>query len=152
MDVMVVDDSAFLRKVISDLLVKMPEVNVSLQARNGKQALELLANQSVDLILLDVEMPILNGIETLKQIKAKYDIPVVMLSALSNKEVTIEALELGADDFVEKPTNIMVIGQEWAREFYEKLVTIYSQHRPKKDGILFLPTIKHQFKRLHQKF
>jgi len=132
MDVMVVDDSAFLRKVISDLLVKMPEVNVSLQARNGKQALELLANQSVDLILLDVEMPILNGIETLKQIKAKYDIPVVMLSALSNKEVTIEALELGADDFVEKPTNIMVIGQEWARDFYEKLVTIYSQHRPKK--------------------
>ena len=116
MDVMVVDDSAFLRKVISDLLVKMPEVNVSLQARNGKQALELLANQSVDLILLDVEMPILNGIETLKQIKAKYDIPVVMLSALSNKEVTIEALELGADDFVEKPTNIMVIGQAWARD------------------------------------
>ena len=50
MDVMVVDDSAFLRKVISDLLVKMPEVNVSLQARNGKQALELLANQSVDVI------------------------------------------------------------------------------------------------------
>lgn len=129
MKVMVVDDSAFLRKVIADLLQSMPNVEVSQQARNGKQALEMLANEQPDLVLLDVEMPILNGIETLKQIKANYDLPVVMLSALSNKEITIEALELGAADFVEKPTNIMVIGQEWSQDFYNKLISIHGQRR-----------------------
>lgn len=129
MKVMVVDDSAFLRKVIIDLLQSMPDIEVAQQARNGKQALELLENEQPDLVLLDVEMPILNGIETLKAIKAKYDLPVVMLSALSNKEVTIEALELGAADFVEKPTNIMVIGQEWSQDFYNKLISIHSQRR-----------------------
>lgn len=129
MKVMVVDDSAFLRKVIADLLQSMPDVEVSQQARNGKQALEMLANEQPDLVLLDVEMPILNGIETLKQIKANYDLPVVMLSALSNKEITIEALELGAADFVEKPTNIMVIDQEWSQDFYNKLISIHGQRR-----------------------
>lgn len=131
MDILVVDDSAFMRKIVTDLLEKMPNIRVTNTARNGRQALEILEKQEpLDLVLLDVEMPILNGLDTLKAIKQRYDIPVVMLSALSNKEVTIEALALGAADFVEKPTNIKEIHDEWVREFHTKIKSIHSQKKP----------------------
>ena len=113
-----------MRKVVTDLLEKMPNVKVSNVARNGKQALALLEDEQPDVVLLDVEMPILNGLETLKIIKEKYDVPVIMLSALTNKEVTIEALNLGAADFVEKPTNIKEIQNEWIRDFYGKIKNV----------------------------
>lgn len=124
MDILVVDDSAFMRKIVTDLLLKMPNVQVSRTARNGKRALDLLEEYQPDVVLLDVEMPILNGLDTLKIIKEKYDLPVIMLSALTNKEVTIEALNLGAADFVEKPTNIKEIEEEWIREFYWKIKSL----------------------------
>lgn len=127
MDILVVDDSAFMRKIVTDLLLKMPNVTVTHTARNGKIALTLLAEYQPDVVLLDVEMPILNGLETLKRIKAQYEVPVVMLSALTNKEVTIEALHLGAADFVEKPTNIKEIKDEWIREFYWKIKSLPKQ-------------------------
>lgn len=131
MDILVVDDSAFMRKIVTDLLEKMPNIRVTNTARNGRQALEILEKQEpLDLVLLDVEMPILNGLNTLKEIKQHYDVPVVMLSALSNKEVTIEALALGAADFVEKPTNIKEIENEWIRDFHAKIKSIHSQKRP----------------------
>lgn len=129
MDILVVDDSAFMRKIVTDLLEKMPNIHVSNAARNGKHALKLLQEKRPDLVLLDVEMPILNGLDTLKEIKRLYDIPVIMLSALSNKDVTIEALALGAADFVEKPTNIREIQDEWIREFYGKIKSIHAQNR-----------------------
>lgn len=131
MDILVVDDSAFMRKIVTDLLEKMPNIRVTNTARNGQQALDILKKQEpLDLVLLDVEMPILNGLNTLKEIKQHYDVPVVMLSALSNKEVTIEALALGAADFVEKPTNIKEIENEWIRDFHAKIKSIHSQKRP----------------------
>lgn len=130
MNILVVDDSAFMRKIVTDLLEKMPNIHVSNTARNGQQALKILSEQKQpDLVLLDVEMPILNGLETLKEIKRLYDMPVIMLSALSNKDVTIEALTLGAADFVEKPTNIREIQEEWIREFYNKIKSIHMQKR-----------------------
>ncbi len=129
MDILVVDDSAFMRKIVTDLLEKMPNIHVSNAARNGKHALKLLQDKQPDLVLLDVEMPILNGLETLKEIKRLYDLPVIMLSALSNKDITIEALALGAADFVEKPTNIRDIQDEWIREFYGKIKSIHAQNR-----------------------
>lgn len=130
MNILVVDDSAFMRKVVTDLLEKMPNIHVSQIARNGQHALRILAEKEhPDLVLLDVEMPILNGLDTLKEIKRLYDIPVIMLSALSNKEVTIEALTLGATDFVEKPTNIREIEDEWIADFYGKIKNIISKSR-----------------------
>ena len=140
-----------MRKVVTDLLEKMPNVKVSNVARNGKQALTLLENEQPDVVLLDVEMPILNGLETLKKIKEKYDTPVIMLSALTNKEVTIEALNLGAADFVEKPTNIKEIQDEWIRDFYRKIKNVARTNKrlsiphepmtlPKKTGVTQLPS------------
>ena len=83
--VLIVDDSAFMRKVITDLLKKMNGVEPAEIARNGKAAVDYLAaHNDIDLVLMDIEMPIMNGIEALKQIKQKYSTPVIMLSALSN--------------------------------------------------------------------
>lgn len=142
MDIFVVDDSAFMRKIVTDLLEKMPNVRVSNVARNGKKALALLEDEQPDVVLLDVEMPVLNGLETLKIIKEKYDVPVIMLSALTNKEVTIEALNLGAADFVEKPTNIKEIEDEWIRDFYRKIknVTLSQRKEPAVRRTVIEPT------------
>lgn len=142
MDILVVDDSAFMRKIVTDLLLKMPNVQVSRTARNGKLALALLEEYQPDVVLLDVEMPILNGLDTLKIIKEKYDVPVIMLSALTNKEVTIEALNLGAADFVEKPMNIKEIKDEWIREFYWKIKSLPKQEpsEPIKERMI-IPTM-----------
>lgn len=126
---MVVDDSAFMRKVIGDLVAGIPGVRVVGFARNGKQAIEQCELLRPDLILMDVEMPIMTGLEALKLIKQRYDITVMMLSALTNREVTIEALELGAADFIEKPVNIMVIDQEWRADFKAKVQMVYQKRR-----------------------
>ena len=120
--VLIVDDSAFMRKVITDLLKKMNGVEPAEIARNGKAAVDYLAaHNDIDLVLMDIEMPIMNGIEALKQIKQKYSTPVIMLSALSNKEITIEALELGATDFVTKPVNLTAIESDWTRDLERKI-------------------------------
>lgn len=104
--VLVVDDSAFMRKIISDLLESLEDITVLGTARNGMDALAMIPKLSPDLITLDVEMPGLNGIDTLKEIKKQYSMPVLMLSSNKNPDVTIEALEHGARDFIEKPQYI----------------------------------------------
>ncbi|WP_057743145.1 protein-glutamate methylesterase/protein-glutamine glutaminase [Liquorilactobacillus capillatus] len=127
MKILVVDDSAFMRKIITDLLKEMPDIEVAGTARNGKVALEMLNDQPVDLVLMDVEMPVMGGLETLRKIKATMDTPVIMLSSLTNKEVTIEALASGAADFVEKPVNLMSIQDEWVLDFHMKIKSVRSR-------------------------
>lgn len=107
-NVLVVDDSAFMRRVISDMLNEDSGVNVIDTCRNGKEALEKIKVLQPDVITLDVEMPIMDGIETLGQIMKTNKIPVVMLSSLTieGAEATLKALELGAVDFITKPNSI----------------------------------------------
>lgn len=120
-----VDDSAFMRKVISDILNKMPSIATVKIARNGKNCLDILQdNADFDLILMDVEMPLMDGLSALRQIKKSYSIPVVMLSAVSDQAITIKALEYGAADFIEKPVNLMAIQDEWVRELHVKIKNI----------------------------
>lgn len=103
--VLICDDSAFMRKIFSDTIEKDSELEVADTAYNGKNALRKLEKLDVDLLMLDVEMPKLNGLETLKIVKDEYpDIPVIMVSALDNKETVLKALELGAFDFIPKPS------------------------------------------------
>jgi two-component system chemotaxis response regulator CheB len=104
--VLIVDDSAFMRKIISDMMNEFRDIEVVGTARNGIDALEIIPNLKPDIITLDVEMPGLYGIETLKEFKRRTNIPVIMLSSSSRPEITIEALEHGAIDFIEKPVNI----------------------------------------------
>ena len=104
--VLIVDDMATYRSIIERSLRKIPNVVVAGKASNGKKALEFLEKNEVDLITLDVEMPIMDGLATLKELRnrrSKSD--VVMLSGLSDQaaSLTIKCLELGAIDFVLKP-------------------------------------------------
>lgn len=102
--VLVVDDSTFMRMSIADMLQKDPEIKVVDTARDGLDALEKAAKHDVDVITLDVEMPKLNGLETLKKLMATNPLPVIMVSSLTEAgaETTLKALEAGAQDFIPK--------------------------------------------------
>lgn len=122
--VMVVDDSAFMRKIISDLLKDNKDIDVPWTAKNGQDALNQLKHVIPDVITLDIEMPIMDGISTLHEIVRLYNIPVIMLSSLtvSGAELTIKALEIGAFDFITKPTNIFkLINEEEKHNLIEKV-------------------------------
>ncbi|WP_258360085.1 protein-glutamate methylesterase/protein-glutamine glutaminase [Moorella sulfitireducens] len=103
--VLVVDDSAFSRRLIIDILSTDPEIQVVGYARNGMEALEKVASLKPQVVTLDLEMPVMDGLETLKKLMAGTPVAVIMLSAhtAAGAEVTIQALELGAVDFVLKP-------------------------------------------------
>jgi two-component system chemotaxis response regulator CheB len=105
--VMVVDDSAFMRFSITKHLNMTPNIQVIVSARDGREALELLEKYKPDVITLDVEMPRLDGLSTLKEIMAHHPCPVIMLSSLTKEGAseTIRALTLGAVDFIAKPEN-----------------------------------------------
>lgn len=104
--VLVVDDSAFMRKVITDLLEKDPEIEVIGTARDGLDALEKVKQLEPDVVTLDVEMPKMDGLEFLTRQMSIKPLPIVMVSSLTQEgaEITIEALARGAVDFVPKPS------------------------------------------------
>ena len=132
--IMVVDDSAFMRKIISDYIESIDGFEVIGKARDGVDALALVERIKPDLITLDIEMPRMNGLETLKRIKEKYDIPVIMLSSLSGVEETMEALAVGAEDFIEKPKDINGNNNMFKRELELKLRVIGNKiERPGKE-------------------
>jgi two-component system chemotaxis response regulator CheB len=105
--VMVVDDSAYMRLTITRYLNDSPGIRVVGSARDGQEALELIERFTPDVITLDVEMPRLDGLSTLRKIMAAHPRPVIMLSSLTTEGAseTIQALTLGAVDFVSKPNN-----------------------------------------------
>lgn len=104
--VLVVDDSAFMRKIISDLIEKEPNFKVTATAANGREAIEKVNDFHPDLVTMDVEMPEMNGLEALKVIMAEHPLPVIMLSGINEEGMreTIIALESGAFDFIRKPS------------------------------------------------
>ncbi len=105
--VLVVDDSALMRKIVSDMINEENDLEVIDTARNGEDLLEKLKRIKPNIITLDVEMPKMDGIEALINIKRIYkDIPVIMLSSLSKKGagLTMDCLQKGAFDFVPKPS------------------------------------------------
>ncbi|MED1917409.1 chemotaxis response regulator protein-glutamate methylesterase [Bacillus thuringiensis] len=104
--VLVTDDSAFMRKVISDILSTDPEIEVIDRAKNGLECIEKCKELTPDVLTLDIEMPVMNGLDALEKLMNECPVPIVMLSSLTKEgaEATIHALELGAFDFVTKPS------------------------------------------------
>ncbi|NMB25966.1 MAG: chemotaxis response regulator protein-glutamate methylesterase [Firmicutes bacterium] len=104
--VLVVDDSAFMRKVISDMIAEDGAFEVIGTARDGLDALEKIKRLQPDVVTLDVEMPRKDGLATLREIMNTQPVPVIMLSSVtqSGATATMEALALGAVDFVPKPS------------------------------------------------
>jgi len=109
--VMVVDDSAFMRFSIIQQLNEDPEIQVVGSASNGNEALRLIPQLQPDVITLDVEMPHLDGLSTLREIMKNFPRPVIMVSSLTKEGAseTIQALMLGAVDFIPKPDNSLDI-------------------------------------------
>jgi len=105
--VLIVDDSALMRNLIGHMVEDTPGLAVAEKAMNGNFALQKLARIEADIIVLDLEMPEMNGIEFLKERKKRgIDVPVVILSSIAARgaEITMEALSLGASDFIQKPS------------------------------------------------
>jgi len=105
--VLVVDDSAIMRKLIADILKKDPEIEVVGQATNGKEAIEKAKLLKPEVITLDIEMPEMDGLTALKFLRQEVpSAKVIMFSSLTQEgaKATIEALSLGAFDFVPKPS------------------------------------------------
>jgi two-component system chemotaxis response regulator CheB len=105
--VLVVDDSALMRNLISKIIEATPGLHVADKAMNGLFALQKIPRCDPDAIVLDIEMPEMNGIEFLKERKRLgLEIPVIILSSLAKEgaAVTMEALALGASDFITKPS------------------------------------------------
>ena len=105
--VLIVDDSALMRNIISRMVEATPGLSVAERAMNGSFALQKIPRCDPDVIVLDLEMPEMNGIEFLRKRKELgLEIPVVILSSIARRgaEITMEALALGAVDFIMKPT------------------------------------------------
>lgn len=104
--VLVVDDSHLMCRIIRDIINSDPDLEVIGEAHNGYEAIELVRRLKPDVVTLDVEMPKMNGLETLKYIMRVYPRPVIMVSSLTQEgaDATIKALEYGAVDFIPKPS------------------------------------------------
>ncbi len=101
--VMIVDDSRIFRKMLKAAFVETGNEVIG-EAGNGSEALELLKSCTPDLVTLDITMPVMDGIDTLREIRTLYpDQKVIMVSAAGQKDKVIEALKLGARDFIQKP-------------------------------------------------
>ncbi|WP_079425051.1 protein-glutamate methylesterase/protein-glutamine glutaminase [Clostridium oryzae] len=117
--VMVVEDSALMRKIILDTINSDPHMEVVSIARNGKEFMEKLNSDKPDVITLDIHMPIMDGIEVLKELRAKgISLPVIVLSGVSEADtkLTMECLHYGAIDFIAKPSGNMKFNFDKLRE------------------------------------
>ncbi|MDL2229288.1 chemotaxis response regulator protein-glutamate methylesterase [Treponema sp. OttesenSCG-928-L16] len=131
--VLIVDDSALMRNLISRMVESTPGVVVADKAMNGIFALQKIPRCNPDVIVLDLEMPEMNGIEFLKERKARgITIPVIILSSIARRgaEITMEAISLGASDFIMKPSGSVSEDIGSVRDHLTSMLLAYgSQYR-----------------------
>jgi len=134
--VLVVDDSVVVRRLVTDILSSDPRIEVVGTAANGKVALAKIPQVNPDLVTLDVEMPVMDGLTTLRELRKDYPkLPVIMFSTLTDRgaSVTLDALERGANDYVAKPANVgsVTASMEAVRsQLVPKIVALCSRTRP----------------------
>jgi two-component system chemotaxis response regulator CheB len=111
--VLIVDDAVVIRRLVSDCLAADPEIEVVGTAANGQIGLAKISQLNPDLVTLDIEMPVLDGLQTLVALRKVYPrLPVIMFSTLTERggASTLDALALGATDYVTKPANVGSVG------------------------------------------
>ena len=101
--VLIVDDEKDIRTALKIYL--KPEGYTLLEAETGRQALDILQKESVDLVLLDIMMPVMDGMETISRLREFSNVPVILLTAKSEDTDKVMGLNVGADDYVTKPFN-----------------------------------------------
>ena len=141
--VLICDDSALMRNLIGRIIDGTEGMRVAAKASNGQMALEKIEETNPDIIVLDIEMPVMNGIEFLRARKEKrLKVPVVVLSSVATKgaAVTMEALELGAADFITKPAgSVSADISEVADQLIDMLASYGSQYARRQGKIPYIP-------------
>ena len=126
--VLIVDDSAFMRRMIQNLLEQAPGIDVVGTAKDGLDAIKKARELTPDVITLDIEMPVMDGLTALENLHKQSDYAVIMISShtQADKSATIRALELGAFDFISKPENVFNMPSEEKKiELVEKITNAY---------------------------
>ena len=116
--VVIVDDSLLMQRVLSDLLQSDKQITVVGTARDGEEALIKIPTLNPDVVTMDIEMPKMNGLTAVRRIMDSHPTPVVMISALTQREaqLTLKALEFGAVDYVPKPSGQISLNMDSVRE------------------------------------
>ena len=131
--ILVVDDSALMRRVLCDIINSDERFQVVAKATNGLEALDLLSRNTYDAVVLDVNMPKMNGLELLKELR-KFKISArVMMASTDTREgtkTTLDALELGALDFIHKPTNAIDCREESFKENMLRILAVVAESKP----------------------
>jgi two-component system, chemotaxis family, protein-glutamate methylesterase/glutaminase len=131
--VLVVDDTIVYRKAVSDIVEELPGVELVGVAHNGKIAMAKIKQLKPDLITLDIEMPVMNGIEVLAEIqKQRLNVGAIMLSTLTadGSQMTMKALELGAFDFILKPqSKNQIEGKNEIKKLLQPMLTAFARSR-----------------------
>jgi two-component system chemotaxis response regulator CheB len=107
--VLIVDDSRLMRRLIRDILESDPSLEVVGDAANGMLGVQMVHNLHPDVVTMDVEMPVLSGLEALGYIMSEIPTPVVMLTGLKGADLAMRALDLGAVDFMSKPSGTISV-------------------------------------------
>lgn len=132
--IMIVDDSSIMRRVIANVLSTLNNVEVCAQAKNGEHALEMLPTVKPDLILLDIEMPKMNGLDFLRHAKLRTRAKIIVLSSVTDlgSDRAVEALRRGADAIVSKPSGAISMNLE--QECKDQLAQAINQVLQGKEG------------------
>lgn len=129
-NILLVDDEENIRNLLGAYL-KKEGYNI-FHSENGMRALEVLNRESIQLIILDIMMPVMDGFETLKHIRSKWDIPVIMLSAKAEDEDKLFALGFGADNYETKPFSPKV----FVAKIKALIKRVYVEAQEKEAGII----------------
>lgn len=155
--VIVVDDSAFMRKSLSMMLEQDPEIKVIATARDGAEAIEKIKTLKPDIVTLDIEMPRMDGLTALKIIMKESPVPVLMVSSLTTEgaNATLEALKLGAVDFIPKQLSyvsldIIKIKDELIQKVKSIVKSKYIRHKIYKHNVEISEELK--FKKVVKDF
>jgi len=142
--VLVVDDSALMRKIISDMLTDSPDIEVIARATNGEEAIEKVTRLMPDVVTMDIEMPVLDGLHALGYIMSECPTPVIMLSTESSADVTMTAFQYGAVDFIQKPTGNIIPDLSSIKEELIKKVRAASGVKTTRLGFMEIKHITHR--------
>lgn len=136
--VLVVDDSAFMRKVIADMISSDDGMEVVGVAKNGEEALQMIVSLKPAVVTMDVEMPKMDGLTALKQIMEVSPMPVIMLSSLTTNGAveTLKALDYGAFDFITKPTSLIKVSTPEIRDELLSKIRIASRTKVNKPSMI----------------
>ena len=115
MDLLIVEDDPIIRDGMSEYLSEWGYHVI--EARDGREALSLF-NKDIKVVLLDIQLPFMNGLDVLKEIRKESNIPVLMLTAFNNEEYKIEAFTQLADGYIEKPFSLPVLNHLHASSAY----------------------------------